>query len=60
MALDALQALQARGIRVPKEMAVVGLDDFPMSRLASPPLTTANFPVMGLPEQANKTLLKSV
>lgn len=41
MALDALQALQARGIRVPEDMALVGFDDWKAARLATPPLTTA-------------------
>jgi len=41
MALDAMQALQARGIRVPDDMAVAGFDDWRAARVATPPLTTA-------------------
>jgi DNA-binding LacI/PurR family transcriptional regulator len=40
MALGALEALQRHGIRVPDDVAVVGFDDVPQSRHATPPLTT--------------------
>ena len=40
MALGVLQALQARGMRVPHGVAVVGFDDIEESRDVTPPLTT--------------------
>jgi len=44
MALNALRALQARGIRVPDEVAVVGFDDVEEARSVTPPLTTVRVP----------------
>jgi PAS domain S-box-containing protein len=44
MAIDASQALQARGSRVPDDVAVVGVDDIEESSCVTPPLTTARVP----------------
>lgn len=40
MALGALESLRRHGIRVPDDVAVVGFDDVPQSRHATPALTT--------------------
>lgn len=40
MALGALEALRARALRVPEDVAVVGFDDVDEARFAAPPLTT--------------------
>jgi len=39
-AINAIEALQARGVQVPDEVAVVGFDDVEESGYVSPPLTT--------------------
>jgi len=44
MAFGVLDALQARGLRVPEDVAVVGFDDFEEGRHTAPPLTTVPWP----------------
>ena len=45
MALGALAALQARGRRVPEEIAVVGFDDIEETHFSAPPLTSVRQPL---------------
>ncbi|QGQ18827.1 LacI family DNA-binding transcriptional regulator [Cellulomonas sp. JZ18] len=40
VALALLAGAHAVGVRVPEDLAVVGVDDVPMARLAQPPITT--------------------
>jgi DNA-binding LacI/PurR family transcriptional regulator len=47
MALGALRALHAKGIRVPEQCSVVGYDDLPESRFFEPPLTTVRHDFAG-------------
>ena len=42
VALAVLAGLRAHGLRVPGDVAVVGVDDAPLGRLADPPLTTVS------------------
>jgi signal transduction histidine kinase/AraC-like DNA-binding protein len=44
LALDAMQALQARGWQVPGDVAVVGFNDSLEGRFATPPLTSVSLP----------------
>jgi DNA-binding LacI/PurR family transcriptional regulator len=48
MAYGALQALRDAGRRVPADVAVIGFDDFEISRLSDPPLTTVRQPVVDM------------
>ncbi|MBK8022551.1 MAG: LacI family DNA-binding transcriptional regulator [Chloroflexi bacterium] len=45
MAFGAMRAVQARGLVVGKDIAVVGFDDIPMARFSHPPLTTIAQPI---------------
>ncbi len=44
MAVDALQALKARGIRVPEDIALAGFDNREIAHASEPPLTTVELP----------------
>lgn len=44
VAVGVLDRLRQRGVRVPHDISVTGFDDVPISSLASPTLTTVNFP----------------
>ena len=55
-----LQALNERGVQVPKQMALVGFDDFDLAAVVTPPLTTvAQFPVE-IAQRAMGLLLKRI
>ncbi|HEV8556297.1 MAG TPA: substrate-binding domain-containing protein [Actinophytocola sp.] len=57
LAADALRVLNARGVRVPEDVAIVGVNDAPEARLADPPLTSVSMPFAELGELAVETLL---
>lgn len=57
MAVGALRAIQAAGLRVPDDIAVVGFDDIPFAERLTPSLTTMRQPIHQMGEVAVKTLL---
>ena len=40
LAVELMQFLRARGIRVPDDLSIVGFDDLDLARIVTPPLTT--------------------
>jgi LacI family transcriptional regulator len=45
MAIGALSALQAAGVRVPADMALAGFDDVSSTQYTNPPLTSVHVPI---------------
>jgi len=60
IAIGALRAFAEAGLRVPEDIAVVGFDDIPMARFASPPLTSVIQDTSRAGELLVETLLKQV
>jgi LacI family transcriptional regulator len=58
MAVGVLGALRDAGLRVPKDMAVVGFDDIAISRHLTPPLTTVHVDAFQMGERALHRLLR--
>jgi DNA-binding LacI/PurR family transcriptional regulator/serine phosphatase RsbU (regulator of sigma subunit) len=57
MAFGVMEALAARNIEVPRQVAVVGFDDVDLARYYDPPLTTARQPLRELGRTALDVLM---
>ena len=60
MAYGALLELRERGLRVPEDVALVGYDDFGVSRLTTPGITTVRVPAEQLGRTAGEKLFRSI
>ena len=58
MAYGVLRAVQARGLRVPEDLAVTGFDNDDLSIFTAPALTTVHQPLVGYGHQAMQTMLR--
>jgi DNA-binding LacI/PurR family transcriptional regulator len=57
MAIGLLRACAERGLRVPRDLSIVGWDDVPYASLVTPPLTTVRVPRYELGQAAARRLL---
>lgn len=60
MAVGVLRALQAAGLRVPDDVAVIGFDDIPEAAYLSPPLTTVRQDFSALGQLGIQYLLERI
>src|SRR5918993_5805854 len=58
-ALEVYGAARAAGLRIPEDIAVVGVDDPPSAEYLSPPMTTIRQPLMQLGHDAMTALVNS-
>jgi len=56
-AIGAIMALREAGLRVPKDVSVLGIDDVLIALTNNPPLTTIHQPLRGMGQVAASTLL---
>jgi DNA-binding LacI/PurR family transcriptional regulator len=60
IAIGAMRALRARGLRVPEDVAIVGYDDIPMAQFTNPALSSVQQDTRRAGELLVDTLLKLV
>jgi LacI family xylobiose transport system transcriptional regulator len=56
-ALGAMDAIRSRGLRVPKDVSVIGYDDIPLARWLTPRLTTVHQPLRLMGEEASRLVI---
>jgi len=52
LAIEVLQYLSQRGVRVPQDVAVIGFDDIRSARMTAPPLSTIRYSLDAIADQA--------
>jgi LacI family transcriptional regulator len=60
IAIGALRALAAAGVRVPDDISVTGFDDIPEAAALAPPLTTIRQPLEAMGRRAARLLLDTI
>ncbi len=60
VAFGAVQAIQAHGLRIPEDIAVVGFDDVPLANYCTPPLTTVQMPAAEMGRRAGDLLMERI
>jgi LacI family transcriptional regulator len=57
MAVGCLMAARSRGIRVPEDLSIAGIDDLPVAEYLDPPLTTVRVPMRELGREGMRLVL---
>ncbi|HKB57053.1 MAG TPA: substrate-binding domain-containing protein, partial [Lacunisphaera sp.] len=60
MTAGALEAIAAHGLKIPKQVAIVGFDDLPLADVFNPPLTVVRQPAYEVGKYAAELLLKRI
>lgn len=60
MAIGAIQAIRERGLSVPGDISIIGLDNIPLCNVVSPPLTTIAQPFDEMAKEGLSLLLKLI
>lgn len=60
IAIGVLKTFLSAGVRIPKDVAIIGYDDIPIAELFVPELTTVAQPLEEICQQAVKMLLKAI
>ncbi len=60
MALGVLRAARELGLRIPEELAVIGVDDMPLASYFDPPLTTMRQDMPHIGREAARVLLQRI
>jgi LacI family transcriptional regulator len=60
VAIGAILAIKEAGLRIPRDMAVVGFDDIPLAEFYDPPLTTIHLPAFGLGWAGGERLIRII
>ncbi|OQA59417.1 MAG: HTH-type transcriptional regulator DegA [Candidatus Atribacteria bacterium ADurb.Bin276] len=60
MAFGAIQIAKEKGLSLPEDISIVGLDNIPLSEVFSPPLTTVAQPFDEMAKEGVNLLLKLI
>lgn len=60
MALGVLHTARDMGLKIPEQLAVIGVDDMPLSSYFDPPLTTMHQDMPRIGQEATRMLVKSI
>lgn len=60
LAMDVVEGLPARGLYIPRDVAVVGFDNRPEARFATPPLTSVDQPWAEMGRRAAQLLIREL